>query len=281
MARKGIVANEYLGHFADGKTPVTMQLMISKEDFNALSQYTSKDPLKPYVRSESQAETPKLPPHLQSFITTYLKKRIDANAGQVIDQNSVRISVNEAPATHAKQIVKSIGNARALLMGDASLGLSYFKGLNAGLDAIAKFLTIMDYSIKDSFQNTVVMDKGLNEYQNWFLNEFAPAKVKEVGQYSFWQIRSAMLAMKIAHDMKSSSMLDDEEDFEPALKDYFNHYLDDPLLKNVDKNWRPYPHRDYEPAELGLLQNVPLNHIAKKMSKIFVDFLNPTSPPIN
>jgi hypothetical protein len=181
-----LIANEYVGHFDNAKNPVTMQMMISKEDFLALQSATSKDPIKPFS-AEKQKDNPSLPRHLEAFIYKYLADKIKdtQDANQLLDKTSIRISVNEAPATHAKQVVNQHGKARVVLKGDAALGLSYFKGLNAGLEASARFLSTMSSSIQDSFKNKEKMDKSLHEYQNWFLKDFSPKKVKEVDNYSF------------------------------------------------------------------------------------------------
>lgn len=280
MARKGLIANEYVGHFDQGKTPVTMQMMISKEDFLLLQKATSKNPLKPYAKAgatENQPGVPELPPHLKSFLTAYLNYKIadTTDAGQIIDKESVRISVNEAPATHAKKVVTNHGQARVVLKGDSALGLSYFKGLNAGLEASARFLSMMTDSIQDSFNDTQAMDRQLDKYQTWFLTDFSPKKVREVGQYSFWQIRSFMKTMRIIRGFKNASVVDHDENMDPAIKDYFNHYIKDPLNRNSDQRWHPFPHREYDVVRFGEFDYVPLKHTAKKIAKIFADYFKP------
>ncbi|KTD76326.1 FAD-dependent oxidoreductase [Legionella waltersii] len=280
MARKGLIANEYVGHFEDGKTPVTMQMMISKEDFLKLQKATSKNPIKPFSESkpeQTQSDIPEIPKQLKSFLTSYIRNKIldTSSEYQLIDQESIRISVNEAPATHAKQVVTTHGQAHVLLEGDAALGLSYFKGLNAGLEASARFLSIMAPAIKASFKNSEVTDKLLNEYQNWFLYDYAPKKVKEVGNYSFWQIRSFMNAMQVVRRIKNASSIDFDDDLSPAIRDYFNHFSRNPLTELSDSKGRLFPHREYDLIEFGELSYVPLKHTAKKIGKIFVDYIKP------
>lgn len=276
MARHGIIANEYVGHFDQGKTPVTMQMMISKEDFLALQQYTSKNPLT-ILNSYNEENRFKLPVHLRSFITTYLKYKIHGTheTNQTIENESVRVSVNEAPATHAKEVVTTYQQARVALEGDAALGLSYFKGLNAGLEASARFLTGMSAAIKNGFRDTSQTDRALAEYQNWFLKDFSPKKVKEVGRYSFWQIRSFMKAINFARGVKNLSSAEYAQDLGSELTDYFRHVALDPLARNVDSQWRIYPHREYDPIQFGEFSYVPLKHTAKKIAKLFIDYFKP------
>lgn len=279
MARKGLIANEYNGSFEKGKTPVTMQMMISKADFQALQKATSKSPLRPFATPRADQKLPavELPPHLKSFITRYINDKIadTVAAGQELDPESITISVNEAPATHAKNVVNKRGRTFVVLKGDSALGLSYFKGLNAGLEASAKFLSSIGSSIKNSFRDKETLAKQLDNYQSWFLNEFSPKKVKEVGQYSFWQIRSFMIAMEVAQFSKETSMADDDDDLEPIIANYFNHYAKDPLARLSTSQFRPFPHRDYEPVKLAQLEYISLKHTAKKIIKIFADYFKP------
>lgn len=277
MARKGLIANEYTGQFEQGKTPVTMQMIISKEDFLALSKATSKNPLKPFATSEKPEENVVIPQHLKSFLMAYIQQKIadTTDAGQQLDKESIRISVNELPATHAKKVVNKRGKAHVVLEGDAALGLSYFKGLNAGLEASARFLTTLSPAIKNSFKDKELLNKQLDHYQSWFLNDFSPKKVKEVGQYSFWKIKSFMKTMQAIRDLKNTSMADIDEDLNPAIVDYFKYYTKDPLDRNSNQRWRPFPHREYDLVKFGQFDYVPLKHTAKKIVKIFVDYFKP------
>lgn len=276
MARKGLVANEYVGHFDQGKTPVTMQMPISKEDFLILQKATSKNPLKLYAAEEVPQDAPTLPPHLKAFLAGYLNNKIKdtTHVGQFIDKESVRISVNETPATHAKQIVNKKGHARVVLAGDSALGLSYFKGLNAGFEASAKFLTSMSLAIEDSFKNKELMDKQLDKYQHWFLTIFSPQKVKEVGQYSFWRLRSLIKAARAIQSFKIMTVPDENDALYPEIANYFKYFIKDPLDKKSIK-WRAFPHREYDLVKLGQFDDVPLKHTAKKIIKIFVDYFKP------
>jgi hypothetical protein len=252
-----------------------LQLFISKQDFLALQQFSAGAPLKPFTPGQDADLSQQLPNHIRSFVTTYLHNRIGANQGQSIDPASVLISVNETPVTHAKEIVKPIGSARAVLMGDAALGLSYRKGFKAGLIAVAKFLSIMEPSIKDSFADMDMMDEGLTDYQTWFLRDFAPAKIREVEEFSFWKIRSGMKAMSAAHNIKFVSHEPEHSDLGYELHDFFNHFTADPLLNALDEKWRPYPHREYDLVQLGELGHVQSKHHLKRIGKIFADYFKP------
>ncbi len=276
MTRKGLIATETVGAFADGKTPVALSIIISKEDFLKLQTATSKNPLKPYSKLKSpldRQKEPKLPAHLNSFIKQYLLSKIkdtNASADQQIDRESITLSVNQSPVSYSKEIIQKHGQAGVMLVGDAALGLSYFKGLNAGLEASAKFLTTLSSAIKSSLKDKQAMDRQLKQYQTWFLKDFTPKKVKEVRDYSFWQVKFFVRIINFIKGLSTASVVDTEEDQNHLISGYFDYFSNNHLGK-----WYPFPHRDYDPVNFGQFDYVPLIHTFKKIIKIFVDYVKP------
>ncbi|KTC78050.1 FAD-dependent oxidoreductase [Legionella brunensis] len=292
MARQGLIANEYVGSFADGKTPITMQMMISKQAFEALKTATSKNPITPFADSGnstqddankiSERKPDELPEEIKRFIYRYLAQKIKSGDHEQIDYNSIRVSVNEAPATHAKQVAQqanhTFGDVVISLGGDAGLGLSYFKGLNAGLESTAQFLAYLKPLIKQGLPDASKINEALAPYQDWFLNNFVPRKIKEVADYSTYRIRSVWKGIQIIQSIKTASTFDDEDGDtqENIIADYFKL-----LAKNAaaesDSNvaWRAYPHRAYDPVKLGQFSYVPIQHTLRKIAKLFIDYFKP------
>lgn len=276
LARHGLVASEFIGRFENGKTPVTMQMMISKQAFLNLQNATSKNPIKPFAID--QLSMPELPQNISAFINEYLTYKIQACHlnRETIDQDSIRISVNEAPATHAKQVINTAHPIPVILVGDAGLGLSYFKGLNAGLESTARFLSQLAPTLRQGLSNPLEMRTALQNYQTWFLEDFAPRKIKEVSQFSTRRIRSAAKIMEVARGLKRSSMVEHFYDPEPLITDYFSLLAQDPLAETIQsKSWHAYPHRAYDPVKLGQFAYVPLQHTQLKIKKLFVDYFKP------
>jgi hypothetical protein len=293
MARHGLIANEYVGNFSDGRTPVTMQMMISKQAFLELQAATSKTPLQPFkkdsgiINSKEVTTTNEInnltmddvPTLTRSFLLGYLNNKMQKcfENQDVIDRESIRISVNEAPATHAKQVFCETNAVPCFLVGDASLGLSYFKGLNAGLESAAKFFSIMAPTIRQGFADKQAMHDGFQSYENWFLKDFAPKKVKEVEQYSTWHIKSFMKVMQVARHIKQASIYEDEDLPIEAYKNYFEFFQKNPL-QNLNRNgtWGLYPHRSYDPVvKLWQFAYVPIRHSLTKIVKLFIDLIKP------
>lgn len=281
LSYHGLIATEQIGKPdpVSGKTPVTMQIVIPKEDYEQLYglERTPKanDPIKPFANGLDKRE---LPEHLQKFVDSYLLERIQFS-GNRIKAESIRISVNELPATRARQVFTHYQNneknldAHVALNGDSALGLSYFKGLNAGLEASAKFLSEMKGALKQGLTDKNQLSESLNRYANWF-SPYADKKIKEVKQYSTLKVRSGMKVIKGVHVGKMVSAYKPEVDKKPLINAYYQL-----LVRATDKDdveFKPYPHRAYNPdIQLGQFGLVPVRYTLTKIGKIFADFFKP------
>lgn len=188
MQNYGITCDEYVGKTdALGKTPITFQMMITKEHYQLLEKFAkSGSPVKPFSGTDEE-RMKKVPDLLMQQLKGYLGLRLRhfTQKAEIVSLDKATISVNEAPATYAKKVYTEIvrnGKARrVLLLGDAGLGLSYFKGINAGFEASARVLPelVKPYNLSK---------KGLESYQQWFESEYAPQKVSEVRNFSVFRI---------------------------------------------------------------------------------------------
>jgi 2-polyprenyl-6-methoxyphenol hydroxylase-like FAD-dependent oxidoreductase len=297
MMQNRTIANEYVGYYDHEKkrTPVTMQMMISKDDFIALQSATSKHPYFPFAKSKVEkfeeekksAESctvQQLPQHISHFVSEYLANKLEylhkqnKNHAEIfrIDTDSVRISVNEAPATSVKQVTCLWHGIPVLLMGDASLGLSYFKGLNAGIEAITKLMSLLKPNLA-TLDQPGVLQSTLQAYQKWFLQDFAPRKVKEVEKYSFYRIRAAMSAISFVDDLRYSSSpypaMPVGHEF--MLYNYFHLFGEKGAdYKGIENGAVFYPHRAYSPVRFGDLAPC-YQHTGQKIGKLFLDYGKP------
>ncbi|MCD6039686.1 MAG: uncharacterized protein K0S27_1086 [Gammaproteobacteria bacterium] len=301
MARHGMVASEHVGRFNEEKqsTPIGMSLMISRKHYYALQKATSKNSLRPFATEErhSELDMSQVPTEVKSFINHYLSLRIRNSHGLRIERETLRISVNEAPATHAKEVVRpaltsasavavaqvddsteeglralKLAHIPRVLVGDAALGLSYFKGLNAGYEATAKFLSTLAPLLKKGLNNHQETTTALHDYQKWFLNEFALKKVEEVARHSKWQIKSVEHAAEMVLKLTNVSIGGGpyDGDYDTLIENYFSM-----RIEGHERGWRLYPHRAYDRVKLGQFENVPIRHSLMKIKKLFVDYFKP------
>jgi 2-polyprenyl-6-methoxyphenol hydroxylase-like FAD-dependent oxidoreductase len=285
LARRGLVATPQIGRPdpKTGKTPITVQLIIPKEDYQALTKLKASagTPLVPFAdnlendeeRTKETQRFNKVPKHLRSFITNHIESVIKTSENP-IDRNSIRISVNELPASRAKQVFTEYKGAYVSLNGDAGLGLSYFKGLNSGLEALAQYFKKMKSSIEGNLNDKELLGRNLSEYQDWF-SPYADRKIEEVKQYSNIKVKPARKVFKFVELVKGFSRYEPKEtDKDKIINAYFR------LIANADSNdqieYNFYRHRDYNPEiMLGQFSYVPLQYSLKKMGKIFIDFFKP------
>lgn len=280
LAHHGIIATEQVGRPdpKTGKTPVTMQIIIPKEDYELLNSLelkpNARNPIKPFEGLEVRD----IPPHLLTFIDNYIYERLKISDNK-ISPDSIRISVNELPASKVAETYTRYKNNKlnsdtfVSLNGDSALGLSYFKGLNAGLEASAKFLDVMRDSIKQGLTDKTTLAKALSDYQLWF-TPYADKKVQEVQQYSDKNIRSSMKIIKGVQFSKFISAYRPEVDRKPLIDAYYN------LVARAEPDdrveFRPFPHRKYDPnIQLGQFGYIPVQYTLKKITKLFVDFAKP------
>lgn len=280
LAHHGLIATEQVGRPdpKTGKTPVTMQIIIPKEDYELLNSLelkpNARNPIKPFDGLELR-ETPA---HLQAFIDSYIYERLKVS-GNKISPDSIRISVNELPASKVTETYTCYKNKElnsdvfVSLNGDSALGLSYFKGLNAGLEASAKFLELMRNTVKQGLTDKTGLAKALSDYQLWF-TLFADNKVQEVQQYSSYKVRSSMKVIKGVQVTKFMSAYRPEVDKKPLIDAYY-HLIARAAPEDMVE-FKPFPHRAYDPnIQLGQFDYVPIQYTLKKIGKIFVDFVKP------
>ncbi len=190
-----------------------------------------------------------------------------------IDPTSIAISVNELPASRAQQTFTIYNSTNVSLNGDSALGLSYFKGLNAGLEALAKYFVTLKPAIVCGLDNQAFLRTKLAEYQDWF-SAYADKKVEEVKQYSAVRVRSLLKLVKIVHLVKGFSRLEIEPDRKPLIDTYYHLLANKP--PDTDIEFDPYPHRSYDPnIKLGQFDYIPIAYSLKKIAKIFIDFVKP------
>lgn len=183
MQNYGITCDEFVGKKdEDGKTPITFQFMISKEHYNQLEKHAkSGNPIRPFSGNDSKVD--KIPEIIMPQLKGYLGLRLHhfTNEEDILKLDSATISVNEAPATYAKEVFKqaerndgyksSTKNPDVVLVGDAAMGLSYFKEINAGFESSARLVDIISQPHEQRKQR-------LEDYKKWFEEKYAPGPKK-------------------------------------------------------------------------------------------------------
>lgn len=276
MSEKGLIGSEHIGTLENGKTPITLTMVISKKAYDALKDATSKEPIRPFGEapvSPKGVSLDHMPDKLRDFLLRYWTHRLNALENQTtpyqIDAKSITISVNETPATHAKQVLAFEGDTAILLVGDAGLGLSFFKGLNAGIEATAHLMKLLASKLQN-WGNQKTMHKAFSDYQNWMLTVFGPKKYREMKQYKALNIDLPQTSFDVLSLSKAISKPEHSVEMPALIKDYFDLRAAEPTAKVAR-----YPHRAYPLVTANQLENIPVQHSFIKIKKLFIDYTKP------
>lgn len=115
---------EYVGKEKQGKTPVSLRFFIDEETYNQMPEASFKQPL--------NLNSPGLPEKLRQDIETYLQARQHI-AGETLRNNSDKLSKLTLSLYRAKHFAEEHQGRNWYLVGDAAMGVPYFRSLNAGM----------------------------------------------------------------------------------------------------------------------------------------------------
>ena len=226
MQNFGVTGEEVIGKKDEnGKTAMTFQIMITKEQFKILeAEAKSGNPIRPFSGDDPRAGI--IPEVVMQQVKGYLGMRLRhyTKESDIVNLDTATISVNEAPATYAKEVYKQITDNKGkkrdiVVVGDAAMGLSYFKGINAAFAAGAKLL---DQITQPAAERAM----SLQGYKQWFENDFAPKKVKEVGFYSNYVIGAMLGAFRTLKVIIGSDKLMSSDAAERTVDMYLAHLVD-------------------------------------------------------
>jgi 2-polyprenyl-6-methoxyphenol hydroxylase-like FAD-dependent oxidoreductase len=163
-------AAEYVGRARDGTVPVTLRLFLDPEEYAQLPDMSFKAP--------ASLETPGLPESVRKDILAYLAAR--GALGVQYRDGSARLTKLELSLYASRRFATLDGDAAWFLVGDAALGVPYFRALNSGLmlaSRLAQILARTDYPQEGSLADKVARYDGFHRPMH-VATEFAIARGK-------------------------------------------------------------------------------------------------------
>ncbi len=133
LKQSNYLASVNVGKLRDGKTPVTIQLVIDKDTYDKISHATYARPIR--VLADSIED--QVPPELLRDIKTHIGFRL-SNDEDIIIQD-INLTASELPQQRRRAVTVLKDGKYYGLTGDAALALSYFKGMNTGLKLATHF----------------------------------------------------------------------------------------------------------------------------------------------
>lgn len=140
-----------IGKQHEGKTPVTIQMKIDKTTYEQIRAKTTYG--KPIQIFSDQIEE-QLPAKLLNDIKTQLGFRLSNHENIIIDD--VKLTTTELPQQRCKQVTKLTNGRYHAVIGDAALALSYFKGMNKGL----QLATLFAQTVSDNWDKITAKDES-------------------------------------------------------------------------------------------------------------------------
>jgi len=118
------MAFEYVGREKEGLTPVTLRFFVDGDTYAGLPPASFKEPL--------SASDPRLPAGLARDIQAYMDARRD-HAGETCLKESVKLTKLTLSTYAARKFAVQRDGRCWYIVGDAAMGVPYFRALNAGL----------------------------------------------------------------------------------------------------------------------------------------------------
>ncbi|MBI2234810.1 MAG: hypothetical protein HYU57_07515 [Micavibrio aeruginosavorus] len=134
------MAFEYVGRERNGTTPVTLRFFVDRETYDALPEMGFKDPF--------PLSDPRIPEALAQDIKTYMNVRKE-KAHENFCESSDRLGKLTLSCYAAKKFGIATPDRPWFLVGDAAMGVPYFRSLNAGMIIGSQLAFILTRDISD------------------------------------------------------------------------------------------------------------------------------------
>ena len=157
-----------VGRKINGKTPVTIQHIIDKSTYDQIQHISFNNAVKLFSDDvESQ-----FPVKLLQDIKTHVGFRLANQEDIIVD--TVKLTATELPQQRCKKTITMHKGRYYGLIGDAALALSFFRGMNAGLQLSTQF----SKSIVQDWEKIIARDEtALASYESYY-HAFATAALK-------------------------------------------------------------------------------------------------------
>ena len=185
------MAFEYVGKEKNGMTPITVRFFLDEATYNALPAASFKSPL--------SIDSPDLPQKLKEDIHTYMNIRSEEKN---YCKNSGKLTKLTLSLYSATQFAIKRDDKAWFLVGDAAMGVPYFRALNCGLILGSRLAQILSDKIIKTSLNKKIMFYNTHRPLH-ILTEFGIARGKNLALDSYDLIRK-MITSKKEKDIVSS-----------------------------------------------------------------------------
>lgn len=170
---------EYVGKEKDNIRPVTLRVFLDKGTYNALPEATFKAPLSLY--------DPDLPEPLVESISTYMNVR-QTKTGENYIPDSGKLSKLRLSVYASKRFALRKADKSWFFVGDAAMGVPYFRSLNSGLIVGSQLAWVLTRKSLSDRGKTMAYNFCRPFDIAW---EFTYARLKNLGLKAYDEFRKA------------------------------------------------------------------------------------------
>lgn len=161
---------EYIGKPTEGSTPISLRLFVGEELYNEVPDATFKSPI---------TDPRLLPAELQDDLSRYAKLH-NINVDDLFSEG--KVSKLQLSVYHATQFAKTVGKRHCYMVGDAAMGVPYFRSLNCGFVLASRLAMIMEHC--DSLSESVARYNQYSVIHRKAEESLAKGKNKALNTYN-------------------------------------------------------------------------------------------------
>jgi 2-polyprenyl-6-methoxyphenol hydroxylase-like FAD-dependent oxidoreductase len=264
LKQSNYLASVNVGKLKDGKTPVTIQIVIDKATYENIKHATYANPIR--LLADSLEE--QLPPELLNDVKTHIGFRLHNKENIII--NDINLTASELPQQRCKQVTTVRDGHYYGVIGDAALALSYFKGMNTGLQLATKFAK----AIVSNWKGVVAKDPAAFDDYKITYDQFATAAFKSghetnrfIGKVQSAIHASAALPFQFIY-FDNNTISDFHRCFD-IYNQTCQFYIEAQMAENPEENHitdAVIPSAHHIKGWLGLQMDAGLNHLICALS---------------
>ena len=174
---------EYVGRQKDGIRPVTLRVFVDKKTYNAMPDAGFKNPL--------PLNDNRLPPAVAGSISTYMNAR-QAKADEQYAEGSGKLTKLQLSLYAARKFAVRKDERNWFMVGDAAMGVPYFRSLNSGLIVGSQLAWILTRNYLSDTAKIRTYNVCRPFDVAW---EFTAARLKNMGLELYDEFRKASAAV--------------------------------------------------------------------------------------
>lgn len=174
---------EYIGKLKEGVTPVTLWVLVDEKTFTDMKGATFKTPY--FLRQDKN----KMPSKLLTTIHNWIGARSEL-LGDIRARTDARITTLKLGAYASLQVTRKERNVQWTLVGDAALGVPFFRSLNNGMIASTAAARAIAEDILERGSKKTFFQKTYQTLKSWIWTLVFPSSARSYSKDSSFAMKT-------------------------------------------------------------------------------------------